>query len=126
MDEDTIAFLRALCAEAKEVAELCEAYLQRQLKKETLPVSTKEAPPVLTRMLPISKWNKYYDWPTQGTFRNLLLNRHKNGSDYFIRKTGRRFAICEKSFFEWLKMTKEQRINASPEASYFREQSKLK
>ena len=116
MDEDTIAFFRALCAKAKEVANLCDAYLEKEAKK------TREASPIVdsnpkaNRVVPITKWNDYHDWPTPGRFRWLIYTSHKTGADYFIRRAGRRVLICEKSFFEWVNMSEEQRIKSSQEA----------
>ncbi|NGX36400.1 MAG: hypothetical protein K1000chlam1_01246 [Candidatus Anoxychlamydiales bacterium] len=54
------------------------------------------------RLIPLSKWNDYHDYPTIGALRHLAFYRHKNGADKFIRNVGRRLLICEKRFFEWV------------------------
>ncbi len=54
------------------------------------------------RLIPLCKWNEFHMWPTIGGLRHIAFNKHKNGADKFIRKSGRRLLICEQSFFEWV------------------------
>jgi hypothetical protein len=130
MDDDTIAFLRALCAKTKEVATLCEAYLEKEARKgnkEALAPSVAiETKPQGNRLIPITKWPEYHSWPSVGGLRHLIFFSNTSGADYFIRRAGRRVLICEKSFFEWVNMTEEQRIKSSPDASRYREKYKIR
>ncbi len=121
-----ITFLRALCAKAKEVANLCDAHLEREAKKSKQTAPPADSSLAANRMIPIAKWNDYHDWPTPGRFRWMLYMTHKTGADYFVRRAGRRIVICEKSFFEWVNMNEEERVKASPVASRFREKCKLR
>ena len=59
-----------------------------------------------SRLIPLSKWNAYHDWPTIGALRHMAFYRHKNGADKFFRRSGRRLLICEKNFFEWVNDSK--------------------
>jgi hypothetical protein len=121
MGDDTITFMHALCAKAKEVATLCDAYLEQQSKKNITKKelqSQSDGPGSIgNRLIPISKWPHYHPWPTANGLRHLIFTSYSSGADYFVRKGGRRLLlICEKSFFEWANMTEERRIEASPDA----------
>lgn len=115
MDRDTITFLRSLCSKVKEIAILCDAYLEQEAKKKakesTAPAN--EQKPQGNKLIPLTKWNKHHEWPTIGSLRSMLFISHKTGADYFIRKAGRRLLICEKSFFEWANMSEDQRAKVS-------------
>ena len=76
--------------------------IDKRLKRLEELETEKLEPKPLSRLIPLSKWNAYYDWPTQGSLRHLVFTRHKNGANKFLRKAGRRLLICEKSFFEWV------------------------
>jgi hypothetical protein len=123
MDDDTIVFLRALCAKAKEVATLCDTYLEQQSKKNkkapSLPSDDPEHPG--NRFIPLTEWGKYHSWPTIGGLRSMIFTSYTSGADYFIRRAGRRLLISEKAFFEWVNMTQEQRVKASSEATRWKE-----
>lgn len=128
MEDDTISFLRSLCAKVKEVATLCDAYLEQEAKKQAKASAAPAADQKTqgNRLIPLTKWNLHHEWPTVASLRWQLFNVHKTGADYFIRKAGRRVLICEKSFFEWVDMTEEQRIKASPDATRFKERFKVR
>ena len=126
MDEETIAFLRTLCAKVKEAASLCDSYLER-ISKRKIPQVTEapaNSPPTGNRLIPVAKWNEYLAWPSTGGLRAMIFSSYKSGADYFIRRSGRRLLICEKSFFEWVNMSEDQRIKASPEAMRWKERFK--
>lgn len=53
------------------------------------------------RLIPITHWNKYHEWPTIAGLRWLIFT-NKKGFDECIRRTGRRVFINETAFFEWL------------------------
>lgn len=55
-----------------------------------------------TRLIPVSKWNDYHDWPPPGGLRHLIHFRAANGFDAVLRRVGRRLLIDEKAFFEWV------------------------
>ena len=119
MDQDTITFLRALCSKAKETASLADKYLEAESKKAKKDASPPCSEKERNRVIPVTKWAEHHDWPTVAALRWLTFTSHTNGSDYFIRRAGRRLLIDEKSFFEWVNMSKKERIKNSPTATAF-------
>ncbi len=128
MEDDTIAFLRSLCAKVKEVATLCDAYLEQEAKKKakTPPVPVNEENPHRNRPIPLTKWNKNHEWPTINSFRAMIFSSYKTGADYFVRRAGHRLLICKKSFFKWVNMSAEERLKSSPKATRFNEPFKVR
>jgi|GEM_PF-1356085 len=53
------------------------------------------------RLIPVTKWNNYYDFPTVSALRQLIFNQHKNGFDKVVRRVGGRIVIKEDEFFRW-------------------------
>ncbi len=54
------------------------------------------------RLIPVTQWNKYYDWPSVPGLRHLIFYQDTNGFKNCIRRAGRRILIDEKAFFEWI------------------------
>lgn len=54
------------------------------------------------RLIPLTAWNNYHAWPSQGGLRHLVHQCQENGFDKVIRRAGRRILINEKAFFEWM------------------------
>lgn len=54
------------------------------------------------RLIPLSNWSEYHDWPPQGGLRHLVFHSDRNGFDKVIRRAGRRILIDEQAFFEWI------------------------
>ena len=55
-----------------------------------------------TRLIPVTEWNKHYDWPTLGGLRHLIFFAKTNGFWKVIRRVGRRVLIDERAFFAWV------------------------
>lgn len=55
-----------------------------------------------TRLIPVTKWNEYHNWPPLGGLRGLIFHKDTNGFDKVVKKIGRRSLIDEKAFFEWV------------------------
>lgn len=53
-------------------------------------------------LIPVTKWNDYYDYPKLGGLRALIFNEHINGFDKVVRRIGRRVLIKEDAFFQWV------------------------
>lgn len=60
-------------------------------------------------LIPLSKWNDYYDYPTVGTLRQLVFYEHSNGFSKVIRRIGCRIYIKVSAFFEWVEETNKTR-----------------
>lgn len=58
-----------------------------------------------TELIPLTKWNDYYDYPTVGTLRQLVFYEHSNGFSKVIRRIGCRIYIKVSAFFEWVEET---------------------
>lgn len=54
------------------------------------------------KLIAVSQWNRYHDFPTVGALRNLIFFSDKNGIDKCVRKIGGRLYIEESAFFEWV------------------------
>ena len=55
-----------------------------------------------TRLIPVTKWNDYYDYPTIGGLMALIFNADKNGFNKVIRRIGSRVLLNEQAFFDWV------------------------
>ena len=55
-----------------------------------------------TRLIPVTLWNNYHDWPPIGGLRHLIFHEKENGFDKVVKRCGRRVIIDEKQFFEWV------------------------
>lgn len=73
-----------------------------------------------TRLIPLSKWNQYHDFPTISSLRHLVFFEEQNGFNKVIRRIGKKIYLCERSFFEWvneqngltsIKITKSSQVN---------------
>lgn len=47
------------------------------------------------RLIPVTKWNDYYNYPTIGGLRALIFNADKNGFNKVIRRIGSRVLLNE-------------------------------
>ena len=54
------------------------------------------------KLIPVTKWNEYYDFPTIGGLRALIFNAKKNGFEKVIRRVGSRVLIKEDAYFDWI------------------------
>jgi len=55
-----------------------------------------------TRLIPVTRWNDYHDFPALGGLPHLIFHEHTNGFHKVVRRVGRRVLIDEKAFFEWV------------------------
>ena len=54
------------------------------------------------RLIPVTEWNDYHPWPSQGGLRHLIFHAHTNGFGAVIRRCGRRILIDEQAFFRFM------------------------
>ncbi len=106
MDQDKITFLRDICKKVKEIAEISDRFLALEAaKKESANSSPlpKEEKASKNRLIPLSHWNEYHDWPSINALRGYdAFMRHRSGFDKVMSKVGRRLVIDEEKFFEWV------------------------
>lgn len=93
----------------KDITSLMELMRQRKMQditKESLnQLQVKEAlseAQSKDRLIPVTKWNDYYDYPTTNSLRQLIFREHQNGFDKVIRRIGGRVLIKEDEFFKWV------------------------
>ena len=60
-------------------------------------------------LIPLSKWNDYYDYPTVGSLRQLVFYGNENGFNKVIRRIGCRIYIKVSAFFDWVEYTNKER-----------------
>ena len=60
-----------------------------------------QEPKSITRLIPVTDWDKHHPWPPIGGLRHLIFNEKSNGFDKVIRRIGRRVLIDEAAFFKW-------------------------
>ena len=53
-----------------------------------------------SRLIPVTDWNKFHNWPPVGGLRHLIFNAESNGFSPAIKRVGRRVLIDEARFFE--------------------------
>ncbi len=61
-------------------------------------------------LIPLSKWNDYYDYPTVGALRQLVFYEDTNGFNKVVRRVGKRIYIKTSEFFKWVEETNKNRI----------------
>lgn len=66
------------------------------------PAKNDSKEPIQNRLIPVTQWNKFYDWPSVGGLRHLIYYENTNGFNKCVRRAGRRVLIDEKAFFEWI------------------------
>ena len=59
-----------------------------------------------TKLVLVTDWNKYFDYPKLGTLRALIFNKEKNGFIKVLRKTPTgRLQIDTQAYFKWVDET---------------------
>ena len=54
------------------------------------------------RLIPLTMWPKYHDWPTVSSLRWMIFNDYRNGFHEVVVRCGRKVFINEKKFFEYI------------------------
>lgn len=65
------------------------------LKENTI---AEKLPP---KLIPLSRWNDYYDFPTSGALRQYDFHNTNGFRDKVIRKIGKRLYINVQAFWDW-------------------------
>jgi hypothetical protein len=56
----------------------------------------------MNRLIPLTEWHKYHQWPPYGGLRHLVFFAETNGFSKVVRRVGRRVLLDERAFFEWV------------------------
>ena len=57
-------------------------------------------------LIPLSKWNEYFDYPSTAALRQLVFYNTNNFTSTVIRKIGKRLYIKLSAFTEWVEKSK--------------------
>ena len=60
------------------------------------------------RLIPLTKWNHFHEWPPIGGLRHLVFHEKSNGFDSCLVRIGRRVLIDEEKFFIWVDCQKDR------------------
>ena len=55
-----------------------------------------------TVLIPLSKWNDHFEYPTTAALRQLVFYNTNDFANKVIRKIGKRIYIKVSAFFEWV------------------------
>ena len=61
-------------------------------------------------LIPLSRWNDYYSYPTIGALRQLAFYNKEDFRNRVIRLIGKRMYIKVSAFKEWVESTQEGRV----------------
>jgi hypothetical protein len=64
----------------------------------------------IDRLIPVTKWNDYYDYPTLNSLRWLIYNEQSNGFHEVVRRVGSRVMLKENAFFEWVEKQNSKKV----------------
>lgn len=56
----------------------------------------------IPRLILVTDWNKYFDYPTLGTLRMLIFNENKNGFNKVVRRINLRVLIHVEAYYNWV------------------------
>lgn len=57
------------------------------------------------KIIPLNKWNDYYDYPKVGALRMLVFRNRDNFKTEVVRYVGKRQYIDIEAFFKWTEKT---------------------
>ncbi len=61
-----------------------------------------ESKSIKPRLIPLTEWPKYHEWPPIGGLRHLVFHADSTGFNQVVRRVGRRVLIDENAFFAWV------------------------
>ena len=61
-------------------------------------------------LIPLSRWNDYYSYPTIGALRQLAFYNIEDFRNRVIRLIAKRMYIKVSAFKEWIESTQEGRV----------------
>lgn len=54
------------------------------------------------RLIPVTKWPQFHEWPSVYGLRHLIFWEKTNGFDRVVVRVGRRVLLDEEAFFNWV------------------------
>lgn len=75
--------------------------MNRKILQRKHPMSD-ESKATKTRLIPLTEWPKYHEWPPIGGLRHLVFYGSATGFNQVIKRVGRRVLIDENAFFDWV------------------------
>lgn len=60
------------------------------------------------RIILLTKWNKFHEYPPIGGLRHLVFFGQKTGFDKVIIRVGRRILIDEEAYFNWIRSNNQE------------------
>ncbi|MDD3237913.1 MAG: hypothetical protein PHV37_07445 [Candidatus Gastranaerophilales bacterium] len=57
---------------------------------------------LIPELIPVSKWNEYFPYPSVASIRQYIFYKRRNGFDKVLRWMGKRQYICVAAFNEWV------------------------
>ncbi len=64
------------------------------------------------KIIPLSKWNDYYDFPSVGTLRQISFKNINGFNEKVIKRIATRMYIDVEAFFKWLNVERAGGENA--------------
>lgn len=52
--------------------------------------------------VPLTKWKKHFQYPSQGAMRNICARRRDNGAEAFLSMVNGRFYVNVEKFNKWM------------------------
>lgn len=61
---------------------------------------------IQNRLIQVTRWNDFHQWPPIGGLRHLIFEREENGFEKVLKRPSRVWLIDEKAFFKWVEERK--------------------
>ena len=58
------------------------------------------------RLIAVTNWHRYHEWPPIGGLRHLIAHADENGFDACLVRVGKRILVDEEAFFDWCRNNK--------------------
>lgn len=66
----------------------------------------------------LTKWDNHFEYPSQGTMRNICARRKENGAEAFLSNVNGRFYVSVSKFNEWMNKHSSQGANNESESRH--------
>lgn len=66
-----------------------------------------------TKLIPITKWREFHQWPSEAGLRHLVFHAETNGFKKVVKRVGRRVLIDEAAFFDYVNELNQESNHAT-------------